>query len=98
MRRLFYIPTFLLALCACLPPFRGPSPVPLPNPLDGHHWRLEVCVDGVRCIIWIESDGTHVRGPYAPQYAPAWCHYRPGDLYIAEGDFHTVLLPPPFCP
>ncbi len=101
MRRLLYALPFTLLLVACgLPPFQGPSPKPLPNPLDGHQWHLLYCATGIRCIVWKDehSDGWYYRGPYAPQYAPAWCLFRSPDLYLSEGDFKTVLPAPPPCP
>ncbi|HVE28296.1 MAG TPA: hypothetical protein VNC22_22970 [Sporichthya sp.] len=100
MRRAFYLGPFLLLLLGCLPPFRGPSPKPLPNPYDGHHWRLNYCAPNVRCIVWIDhhTDGAYVLGPVAPQYGWPWCQFKEGDEYVSEGDFKTTLPPPPFCP
>ena len=101
MRRLGYLAPLLVLLLACLPPFQGPSPKPLPNPTDGHQWHLRSgCSPSIRCIVWIDrhSDGWYNRGPYAPQYGPAYCAFMTGDEYLSEGDFHTVSTTPPYCP
>lgn len=72
MRRLLYLLPFALLGVACIPPFRGPSPVPIPSVVPaevcqhhvtpGYRYTVVIPQKGVWGHDWVDSQGHWFNG------------------------------------